>query len=924
MSRLQATVLRRLAQFTSWLRAMASRDKLEADMQAELQSHVDFLTEDLVRGSHTPADAARCARIALGSSARHKEDMRASLGLRWFDELSADLRYGVRILSKSPGFTAVAASSLALAIGANTTIFAVGKLLLFDRLDVPQPEQLRMLRWLGDGREAVHGMWGDFDPTPQGGTTSSVFSYPVYRQLRDHNDKLQNLIAFKEDGMNATIRGDAQRVNAAMVSGNFYAALNVHPQLGRALQPSDDAVPGAGTIAVISDGLWQREFGRSAAVLGQTVTLNQAVVTIVGVNPRGFTGTKNGQQPPDIFVPLSMQPVIDPKGKTSLLTDPTLWWVNIVARAKPGVKDAEAQAALDIQLQAAVRATMTLAAGDTMPRIELVDGSRGLHYADRMFKKPVFVLSAFTGFVVLLACANIADLLLARGAQRQKEISVRLAMGAGRARILRQLLTESLLLAALGGAGGLLLSFVGRNALPKLLTNAWERSDLASVRSPFDWEVFVFTAAITLLTGIIFGIAPAWVATRAEVSSSLKETAQSATRRRKGVGGKAIVAFQIALSTLLVLGAGLFLRTVVKLNSVDVGFEADNLLLFEISPPARRYPAPKDVQLHQLLERQFAAVPGVEQVATGWIPYIADSMGNTDFLPEGDTFDQKKRQAEFENSVGVNFFSTLGIPIVAGRGFGPQDTPTSLKVAIINQSLARKRFPNSNPIGKRFKADRDAKVDWIQIVGISGDTRYSNLRDDPPPQFFLPYVQQPQVGTMVYQLRTLMQPSALVPALRKVVQSVDPDLPVIDVRTQREQINATMQIQRALAAMTTAFGLLALILACVGVYGIMAYTVAQRTNEIGIRLVLGARPTQLRRMILRESTSITMMGILAGVGAALFLTRLVKSMLYGIQPYDLPTFSVGVLVLLAVALAASWLPARRAAKVQPMHALRHE
>ena len=419
-----------------------------------------------------------------------------------------------------------------------------------------------------------------------------------------------------------------------------------------------------------------------------------------------------------------------------------------------------------MQLQAAVRATTSLKAGDTMPRLALVDGSRGLAFSDRMFRKPLFVLSGFTAFVVLLACANIANLLLARGAQRQREMSVRLAMGAGRARILRQLLTESLMLAAIGGAGGLFVGYIGRSTLPKLMTNAWERSEGASFIASFDWGVFAFTVAVTLITGVIFGLAPAWLAARSEVSSSLKETAKSTSRRRKGLTGKSIVAFQIALSTLLVVGAGLFLRTLLELNSVDVGFNADNLVLFEISPPASRYPGPKDVQLHQQLEKLIAALPGVEHVAPGSIPYIANNMANADFLPEGPTPDPKVNRAEDENYVGNDFFPTLRIPIVAGRGFGPQDTSTSPKVGIINQSLARKRFPNTNPIGKRFKADSDTS-DWIQIVGICADTRYSDLRSDPPPQFFLPYVQQPGVGTLVYQVRTHVAPTALFPALRE-------------------------------------------------------------------------------------------------------------------------------------------------------------
>ncbi|WP_348264406.1 ABC transporter permease [Telmatobacter sp. DSM 110680] len=911
------------AELWSWFRAISRRRQLESEMESELLLHLEALTADLERAGHSPAEAVRRARIALGPALVHKEEMRASLGLRWFDELRADVRYGFRILAKSPSFTLIAASSLAFAIGANTTIFAIGKQLLYDRLSVPHPEQLRMLRWNGDGHEVVDGMWGDFDSIPGSGTTSSVFTYPIYQQLRDHNEKLQDLIAFKEEGMNATVRGNAQRVNAAMVSGNFYSALEVRPQLGRSLQPSDDAVPGSGFVAVISDGLWLNQYGRSPSVIGQTVTLNQSVVTIVGVNPQGFTGAKNVQQAPDLFVPISLQPVIDPKGKTSLLTDQNLWWVNIVGRTKPGVKDSEAQAALDVQLQAAVRATIPVPAGGTIPRLALVDGSRGLHYADGMFRKPLFVLSGFTAFVVLLACANIANLLLARGAQRQREMSVRLAMGAGRSRILRQLLTESLMLAALGGAGGLLVGYIGRSTLPKLMTNAWERGDGTSFNAPFDWGVFAFTVAVTLITGIVFGLAPAWLAARVEVSSSLKETSKSASRRRKGLTGKSIVAFQVALSTLLVVGAGLFLRTLLQLNSVDVGFKADNLVLFEINPPARRYPGPKDVQLHQQLEQRFAALPGVERVAPGSLAYISQSMGNTDFLPEGEPANPQQKRAEFENSVGIDFFSTLGIPIIAGRGFAPQDTSTSPKVGIINRSLARKRFPNSNPIGKRFKADKKDS-DWIQIVGICADTQYSDLRSAPPPQFFLPYVQQDDAGTLVYQVRTRMQPAALFPALRSAVQSVDRDLPIIDYRTQREQINATMQIERTFAALTAGFGVMALALACVGIYGIMAYSVAQRTNEIGIRLALGAQPFQVRSMILRESSWLTLVGIVFGVLAALGLTRLVKSMLYGVTPNDPVTLLGGMGLLLGVAFLAAWIPARRAASVQPMEALRHE
>jgi predicted permease len=902
----------------SWLRSVIERDRLEAGMDAELADHLGRLTEDLVRSGFEPAEAARRARIALGPALMHKEGMRASLGLKWWDEARGDLRYAARLLRKSPGFTGIAAVSLALAIGANTSIFSLAKQLLYDRLTVPHAEQLRLLQWSGKGNVAVRSIWGDFNSSPDG-ATGTIFTYPIYLQLRAHSGGLKDVFAFKEDSMNATIRGDAQRVTVSMVSGNYYAAVGVRPQLGRGLEEADDVPVGRGSVAVISDGVWQREFGGSPDVLGQTIRVNQIPLMIVGVNPKGFTGTKGVMELPEVFVPLSLQPAIDPKGKSSLLTDSEMWWVNVMGRATPGVDDKTAQAALDVQLQAAVRGTMTVGAGEVVPHLALEDGGRGLHFTDQMFRKPVYVLMGFTGLVILLACANIANLLMSRGAQRQREMSVRLAVGAGRMRIVRQLLTESLLLAVLGGAGGLLLGYAGRDLLPRLFVNAWERTQ---THIPFDWGVFAFTAAITLLTGILFGLAPAWVASRAVLSSTLKETTMSATRR-KGWGGKALVAFQLALSTLLILGAGLFLRTVFALSTVDLGFNPDHLLLFEIQPPQARYPAPRDVALHAQLEERIGAVPGVDHVSLGWYPYLADSLSNMDFFLEGEGKGTDHHQAEDVNVVGNAFFQTMGIPIVGGRSFGPQDTVTSPKVAIINQALARKRFGNANPVGKRFQTD-DEKTGWIQVVGVCADTHVTNLRDHPPPQFFLPYVQQTEVGGMVYMIRTRASAAELTPALRRVVQGVDADLPMIDVRTQREQMDAAMAMERAFAALTAGFGLLALALACVGVYGVMAYSVSQRTSEIGIRLALGAMPGQVRAMILRESTWLGLIGIVAGVGGALGLTRIVKSMLYGIKANDPLTFASGVLILVGVALAAAWIPARRAASVQPMEALRHE
>lgn len=888
------------------------------------------MTEDLIRAGHAPQEAARRARIALGPTLAHKEEMRASLGLRLWDAMGADLRYGARMLKKSPGFTLVAATSLALAIGANTTIFSVAKQLLYERLAARDAAQLRLLAWTGlEDHVAVHHDWGNWDALPGGMVTGSSFPYPAFKELETQSRVLGDLFAFKEAGANATVRGEAQRVRIEMVSGNYYAELGVTPQLGRGIQPSDDTGSGQGPVAVISQGLWTRSFGKSPAVLGQIIKVNDTPLTIVGVNPRDFTGARSVQNGPDVFIPLTMQPLVSPQRGGSLLADPAMWWVNIMGRAQRDGDEKAARAALDGQLSAFIRGTGPLRKGDELPRLVLLDGSRGLFEQQARFAKPMTVLMTLVGFVLLLACANTANLMLARGSQRQREMSVRLALGAGRLRILRQMLVESLMLAAIGGAGGLIAGYFGRNIIPSMTENTWERSDF---QVHFDWRVFAFTAAITIFTGLLFGLAPALAAARHDANHGLKETAKTTTRRRKGMGGKALVGFQIALSTLLVIGAGLFLRTLTRLSAVDVGFRTDNLLLAEINLPENRYPAGKDITLHQRLEREFAAVPGVESVSPAIEAYVADDLSRTDFLPEGQTYDPDKKQGEDYNVVGNRFFETLGIPMVAGRAFGERDTATSMKVGIINQSLAKLRFPNQNPVGKRFStgghnADGHTgklATDWIQIVGVCGDTRYMNLREAPPPQFFLPYVQQTQVGGMVYEFHTRMSPAAILPDLRRVVQSADPDLPLVDVRTQNQQIDADLEQERVFVTLTSGFGLLALALASVGIYGIMAYSVANRTNEIGIRLALGAQPAQVRGMILRESGWLAVVGIVVGLAGALLMTNGVKSMLYGIAPNDPFTLASGVALLLCVALASSWIPARRAAGVHPMVALRHE
>ena len=589
-----------MARCRSWLRGAAHRDRLNDEMEAELENHLEHLTADLERSGLSREEATRQARIAMGSLGTHKEDMRASFGLRGWDEIGADLRYGLRMLWRTPGFTAIAAISLALAIGANTAIFSVAKQILYERLAVPHAENLRLLEWVASREHnVVHDISGSFELLPGGMASSNSFSYPAFQQLREDNRVLDDLFAFMSTSTNANIRGDAMRLRTEMVSGNYYQALGVRPILGRAIQPSDDIAPGQSPVAVISYGMWEREFGKSPAAVGEAIQVSGVPMTIIGVNPPEFTGARTVQESPDLFVPLAMQPLVWPMPTGGDMTNqspsygsglslPGHWWVFIMGRAKTGVSDAAAQAALNGQLQSIVRATMPIKKGEDIPQLRLRDGSRGLFEQQKNFAKPMAVLMTLVGFVLLLACANVANLLLARGAHRQREMSVRLALGAGRFRVVRQMLIESLLLAALGGAGGLLAGYLGSIGIPKMTENAWERSDF---HVHFDWKIFGFTAALTLVTGLLFGIAPALAAGRAEVTSGLKETAHTTTRRRKGAASKALIAFQIALSTLLVIGAGLFVRTLHNLDSVDVGFRTDHLSAGQSQSAATPLPA---------------------------------------------------------------------------------------------------------------------------------------------------------------------------------------------------------------------------------------------------------------------------------------------------------------------------------------------
>jgi predicted permease len=895
-------------------------------LDEEIRNHVALLEERYAAQGMSARESARAARRQFGNATVLKERQRAQRGILSVEEWWRDVRFAFRMLRKSPGFAAIAIGSLALGIGANTVIFTAAQHMLLDRLAVPNPGKLRLLEWTQPNNNGViQDMWGWFQGSDQGEVSSS-FSYPAYRQMGRQNHSLEELLAFKPLGMTVSVNGQAESDDVEMVSGNYFSALGVKPQLGRAIEEADDGTVGAGAVVVISDRFWTDHFGRSPAAIGKVILVNASPLTVVGVAPRGFTGAYSAQGTPSIFLPLSMQPIVSPPdwsdaGSPNLLTNPKLWWVLVMGRAKEGVPDAKAAAELNVTMDAAVRATMPVQ-GKALPRLLVIDGSRGQNPDAERLSKPIYVLLGLAGFVLLLACANLANLLLARGSTRQREMSVRVAIGAARMRILRQVLTENLLLSLSGGIAGLALAFSVRNAIPHLLADSWAPPAFAA---RFDWRIFGFALLLSVGTGLVFGLGPAWAATRVEVNLGLKDSVQTATHRRRGLAGRAIVVVQLALSMVLVVGAGLFVRTLVDLTHASLGFNPDHITLFGIVAPQAKYPHAASTRLFREIEQRLSAIPGVERAAVTRTPLIAGNVSMHTFVPEGTP---RKKDGEnpsvLMNDVGRDFFAMFEIPIVAGRAFDATDTETSRKVAVVNEALAEKYFPNANPIGRTFE-DGFHSPTQIEIVGVCADAKYDQVRKGAEPTFYMPYWEDKDTGAWTnFAVKARIKGEELAPLLRKAVASVDGNLPLQSIHTQREQIDATMRNERIFADLTAGFGVVALVLAAVGIYGILAYSVSRRTCEIGIRMALGAQPRMVLGMVLREAACMAGLGIVVGLGLALGIGRLIASLLYGLQAWD-PTTLIGAVVLLAVtSLTASWLPARRAAGVDPMTALRHE
>lgn len=846
------------------------------------------------------------------------------------DEMLLDLRYGARMLLKNKMFTSVAVFSLALGIGANTALFSLVDAVLLKLLPVKAPEQLVLFRWVSGEHMMMRSFSGSLDKDDATGLSSSTsFSYPAFEQLREDNQMLSDVFAFAQlEQVNVNVDGNAEIAGGQLVTGGYFAGLGLPAMLGRALDDDDDRA-GAAPAVMLSYNYWRRRFGANPEAVGKVVYLNGAPFTVAGVTPPEFYGTMDFGVAPDVLVPMAFQPQVLPTRGRAVLQDATNFWIHIMGRLPTGTSREQALANLDLALQKhAVALQRDFQDKRDVPHLRLESGSQGLAEVQREQSGPLTVLMCAVGLVLMIACINVANLLLARAAARQKEIAVRLAVGASRLRLIRQLLTESLLLAALGGALGLLFAYWGKDAVQALMDSG---RDTLTITPQLDFRVLAFTAGLTTLTGILFGLAPALRATRFELTPMLKEGAGGSGIQVRSRLSKTLIVIQVALSFLLLIGAGLFVRTLSNLTRVDVGFNRANLLIFRVQPRMSGYEGERLRQVYQQMIERIEAVPGVRAATVSRHPLLSGSMASDSINVPGYTPQPGESSSVMLQQAGANFFATMELPLLIGRDFSTQDNAQSAPVVVINQALARRYFANENPLGKhiylgKFNPTGQSGQDKpIEIIGIAGDAKYDSLRSEVKPTAYVPYLQanSPPVQ-MNFAVRTAADPAAATENIRQAVRALDPNLPLFAVKTQQAQIAELAAQARLFATLSSFFGLLALALAGVGLYGVMSHNVARRTHEIGIRVALGAQNFDVLSLILRQGAQLALIGIGIGLLAAWQVTRLLRKLLYGVSATDPLTFMGVGLLLIGVALLACYLPARRASKVDPLVALRHE
>ena len=840
-----------------------------------------------------------------------------------------DLRHAVRMLLNAKGWTAVVVISLALGIGANTALFSATNALLLRKVTVREPDTLVRLRWHGKN-DMVNSSsdYGFSAKTPSGEDVRTTFSYPMFEQFRKDNQTMTDLFACAPAGrVNVVVDGQAEIATSFVSTGNYYQLLGVNARLGRTILPDDDRAT-AEPAAVLSDRYWRTRFGSDPNAVGKVVRINNVAVTIVGVLPPEFTGIQQAvNEAPDVSFPVSLDPQLTVGNEPERLKQPTNWWLQVMGRLKPGVTASQVQGNLEGVFQSTARSGLDafLAGLDektrgnsrnrnrsAIPRLLVDSGNRGIYDANTTDVRAATILIIIVALVLLIVCANVANLLLSRATARQREISVRQSMGATRGRLIRQLLTESLLLAGIGGVLGIAVGYWGQRLLP----------DTRIAAAPFDWRVMAFVLAVSLFTGVLFGIAPAMRATRFDLAGVMKETSRSVHGSRSWLG-KALLVVQVAISVVLLIGAALFLRTLENLRSVDVGFDPRNLVQFRVNPQLNRYDEARIGTLYQELANGLQTVAGVRGVTVTQLAPLSGGTTITGIFVQGRTYGPEQRDSIHRMVVSPNYFDVMGIPMVMGRGFTENENNAKApKVVIINDAAAKKYFPNQNPIGQRFGPNLE-QAGQQEIVGIVRDTKYSSMRDPAPPTMYIPLLQTRLFGSVVVA-RTAGEPMSMVGAIREAVRKVDPNLPMIDVYTQMEQIERRLQQERLFAQAYTMFGSLALLLAAIGLFGVMSYNVSRRTNEIGIRMALGAERKTVLGMVMSESMLLVVVGAVIGVGIALAAGRLVTTLLYGVAATDVSSMVLAIVTMVLVAAAAGYLPARRASRVDPMVALRYE
>lgn len=841
-----------------------------------------------------------------------------------------DVRYAVRGFSRNPLFTVVAVLSLAFGIGANTAVFSLLDQVMLRMLPVKNPEQLVQLAERGNHYGSNSGM--------------NALSYPMYKDFSEHNDVFSGMFCRYSFDTSLGFGNRTERVNAELVSGTYFPVLGVRAALGRTFTPADDQVPNGHPLAVLSYNYWQTRFAGDRAIVNKTLVINGHNMTVIGVAQAGFDGIDFGQTA-KVFIPVQMKAQMTPFWDA--MKDRRWRWVQVFGRLKPGVSRERAKAALQPFMHGMLEMEVKEAAfshADEYSRreflkcwVDVMPGSQGQSYLRGEMSTPLWVLMALTGAVLLLACANLANLLLARATMREREMAIRLAIGAGRTRIIRQLLVESLLLSAFGAVLGLGLAFGADQFLLTAFLPAEAAGDVKISAVP-DIRILVFTLGVMVVTALIFGLAPAVQSSRADVAPTLKDQAGAVVGGGNVMLRKVLVGAQVMLSLLLLIGAGLFMRTLSNLRDLGPGFSTEKLVGFELDPSLNGYSAERAKLFYAHLDDQLSATPGVKSVGLASMRLLTGNEWDSSMTAEGYTAKPGQQPQPFMNSISPNYFGTMGIPILEGRDFTIKDSHkiphgknsdgtegTAPATVMINESFAKKYFAGRNPIGMHlgFGADPGTKTD-MEIIGVMKDVKYTSLRDEIAPQAFIPYLASDYVGGMTVYLRTTLDPKQVMGEMRRKVRELDPNIPVYAMRTTEEQVDLSLRSERMVASLSLVFGALATLLAVIGLYGVMAYTVARRTREIGIRMALGAIQGNVIWMVMKDVLMLIGLGVAVGLPLAIGLSRLIQSQLFGLAPHDPITLTLATLGLTLVACLAGFVPALRASRVDPTRALRYE